>query len=147
MRKLFALCFVALFVGTVSLAFASKQDEAIKATQVLKSSKDTAAKIQAAIDIGNIGQIKKSYAIDAIPYLVAACKDKDAKLRGTAAEALGKVDPPEDFKAVDLLTDMAKNDKSTDVKVSAIKGLASLGQGAKSALPVLREIQGKEDKK
>ena len=147
MKKLFALGFVALLVGTVSLAFAGKQDEAAKAIQVLKSSKDVAAKIQAAVDIGNIGQIKKSYAEPAIPYLLDGCKDKDARFRGAAAEALGKVDPPEDSKAVDLLTEMAKNDKNTDVKVSAIKGLASMGRSAKSSLPALREIQSKEDKK
>lgn len=147
MKKLFALGFLALSLGTVSLAFASKQDEAIKATQILKTSKDTAAKIQAAIDIGDIGQIKKSYAADAIPCLILCCKDKDAKLRGAAAEALGKVDPPEESKAVEILTEMAKSDTSTDVKVSAVKGLGSMGPTAKSALPTLREIANKEDKK
>src|SRR5260221_7926584 len=69
MKRIIALGLVALFLGTTSPAFASKQDEAVKATQVLKTSKDTAAKIQAAIEIGNIGQIKKSYTTDAIPYL------------------------------------------------------------------------------
>src|SRR5262249_40488769 len=147
MKKLFALGFFALLAGTVSLAFASKQDEANRAIQVLKSSKDVTAKIQAAIDIGNIGQIKKSYAEPAIPYLLDGCKSKDAKFRAAAAEALGKIDPPEDSKAIDLLTELAKNDSNTDVKVAAIRGLAAMGPAAKSAWPTLRPIARKEDKK
>jgi HEAT repeat protein len=147
MKRSFVLGMLGVLVGAASLAFASKQDEAVKATQVLKSSKDTAAKIQAAIEIGNIGQIKKSYVADAIPYLIECCKDKEAKLRGAAAEALGKVDPPESSNAVDVLTDMAKNDKSTEVKIAAMKGLGSMGPSAKSALPTLRDIMNKEDKK
>jgi len=147
MKKLFALGFFLLLAGTVSLAFASKQDEANKAIQVLKSSKDITAKVQAAIEIGNIGQIKKSYAEPAIPYLLDGCKSKDAKFRAAAAEALGKIDPPEDSKAVDVLSDLAKNDSNTDVKVAAIRGLGAMGPAAKSALPTLREIASKEDKK
>src|SRR5947208_2250834 len=147
MKKLVAIGMLAVFLGTVSLALASKEDEAKKATMILKTSKDTSAKVQACIDIGNLGLIKKSYAADALPYLVAACKEKDAKLRAAAAEALGKVDPPEEIKAVDLLTDMAKNDKDNGARVAAMRGLGAMGQAAKSALPTLREITSKEDKK
>ncbi len=147
MKKLIAFGMIAVFLGTVSLAFAGKEDEAKEATRILKTSKDTAAKIQAAIDIGKLGLIKKSFATEAIPYLMTACKDKEAKLRSAAAEALGKVDPPEDSKAVELLTDMVKNDKSPEVQVSAARGLAAMGPSAKEALPTLREIASKEDKK
>src|SRR5262249_47345893 len=96
---------------------------------------------------GNLGQIKKSYARDAIPYLVQSCKDKDAELRAAAAEALGKVDPPEDVKTAELLADMVKKDKDVSVRVGAAKGLAALGPAAKSAVPTLRDVMTKEDKK
>src|SRR5262245_54872291 len=105
MKKI-AFGFAVLLAGTFSLAFAGREDDAAKYTKILKGSKDVSAKIEAAVEIGRLGQIKKSYAREAIPYLVESCKDKDAKLRAAAAEALGKVDPPEDVKAVDLLADM-----------------------------------------
>jgi HEAT repeat protein len=146
MRRI-ALGLTVLFLGTVSLAFASKEDDAIKFTKILKSSKDVKAKIEAANEIGNLGQVKKSYAKDAVPYLVQCCKDKDAGLRAAAADALGKVDPPEDVKAVDLLAGMVKSDKDTTVRMAAARGLAAMGPAAKTAVPTLREVMSKEDKK
>jgi HEAT repeat protein len=147
MKTIFAASLAVLLAGVVSLAYASKEDEAKAYTKILKSSKDAKEKIMAATEIGNLGLIRKSYAREAIPYLIEACKDKEPKLRSAAAEALGKVDPPEDAGAVDLLTDMVKNDKETAVRMSAARGLASMGASAKSALPTLREIAKMEDKK
>ena len=142
-----ALGLTVLFLGTVSLAFAGKEDEAKQATKILKSSKDVKAKIAAAVEIGNLGQIKKSYAKEALPYLVECCKNKDGQLRAAAAEALGKVDPPDELNAAELLADMVKNDKDTNVRMAAARGLGAMGQAAKSAVPTLREVMSKEDKK
>ena len=147
MKKLLALGFLALFLGTATQARANKEDDAKKAISTLRSSKDTSAKVQAAIDIGHLGQIRKSYATDAIPYLVECCKDKDAKLRAAAAESLGKVDPPEETKAADVLAELVKSDKAMEVKMAATRGLGAMGANAKSALPTLQEVAGKEDKK
>ena len=147
MKKIFAISLALLFTGTVSLARASKEDEAKAYTKILKTSKDAKEKIMAVTEIGNLGMVRKSYAKEAIPYLIEACKDKEAKLRAAAAEALGKVDPPEDAGAVELLSDMVKNDKEMAVRLSAARGLGAMGASAKSALPTLREIAKTEDKK
>jgi HEAT repeat protein len=138
---------VVLFGGTLSLAFAGKEEDAAKYTKILKTSKDAKSKAEAATELGNLGQIKKSYAKDAVPHLVQGCKDKDAGLRAAAAEALGKVDPPEDVKAAELLADMVKSDKDIGVRMAAARGLAAMGPSAKNVVPTLREVMSKEDKK
>jgi HEAT repeat protein len=76
-----------------------------------------------------------------------ACKDKNNGLRAAAAEALGKAYSSEDDKAVTLLTDMVKSDTDMKVRVAAAHGLAAIGPNAKSAVPTIKELMAKEDKK
>jgi HEAT repeat protein len=131
----------------VSFAEASKEDDAAKYTKELKSSTNVKAKIEAATKLGELGQIKKSWAADAIPYLIEACKHSDAKLRAAAAEALGKVDPADPAKAVEVLSNLVKNDKDMPVREAAARGLSHMGPNARSALPVLREAANKTENK
>ncbi|MFL5340190.1 MAG: HEAT repeat domain-containing protein [Gemmataceae bacterium] len=147
MKKTFLAGLALLLAGGASLVFAGKEDDAKKYIQDLKTSKDVQVKVIAVTEIGNIGMVRKSYVKDAVPLLVESCKAKEPKLRAAAAEALGKVDPPTDANAVELLTDIVKTDKDTDVKLAATRGLAALGAKAKSALPTLQEIVKNEDKK
>src|SRR5438046_1457706 len=145
MKSIFGALVALALVATA--AQAGKEDDAKKYTNDLKTSKDVNVKITAIQEIGKLGQIKKSYATDALPYMIEACKDKkNAKLRAAAAEAIGKVDPPTDLNVVELLTDMAKTDKDTQVQIAAIRGLANMGPAAKSAIPALRELTSKDDK-
>ena len=134
MKRAFVASLAVLLLGTVSLVRASKEDDAKRYLQDLKTSKDVKVKIIAVTEIGNLGMIRKSYAKDAVPYLMEACKDKDAKLRAAAAEALGKVDPPEDANAAELLTELTKDDKDTDVRLAAMRGLAALGPKARTRI-------------
>lgn len=127
-------------------AFASKAEDAARYTKILKSSKITSEKITAAIEIGKLATIRKSYGKEAIPYLFEACKDKDANLRAAAAEALGRAYSEDDNKAVETLHDMLKSDKSDAVRVAVINGLVAQGIKAKEVIPTLRKIVQDEPK-
>lgn len=143
MKKLASIAASASLLLFASWAQANKEEEAAKYTNDLKTSQITKVKIEAATKIGELGQIKKSWAKDAIPYLIQACKHSDVKLRIAAAEALGKIDPPADSKALDTLVEMVKKDKELRARHAAARGLGHMGPSAKSAIPALREAASK----
>ncbi len=139
----FAACGSLLFA---SASFASKADDAAKYTKVLQTTKSPSEKINAVHEIGKLATVNKSYGKEALPYLFDACKDKDDKLRAAAADALGRAYGDDDSKAVDVLQDLLKNDKSEPVRIAAINGLVAQGQKSKDAIPTLRKI-AQEDAK
>jgi HEAT repeat protein len=144
MNRFMALSVCGLLLAAAS-ARADRADDAARYTEELKSTKDVKKKITAIEEIGKLASVRKSYGKDAIPYIMDACKDRDAKLRAVAAEALGKAYAgDDDDKVVSLLTDMLKSDKDDPVKFAAARGLAAMGPRAKSALPTMREIMNKE---
>jgi HEAT repeat protein len=148
MKRLIGFLALAGCLGFVSFAEANKEEDAIRFTKQLKTAKNVQDKIEAARELGNIGQIKKSYVKDAVPLLIECCKDKkNADLRAVAAEALGKADPDPSTGAVDVLTDLVKNDSEMKVKQAAARGLGAMGSSAKDALPVLRDTAKNVDKK
>ena len=147
MKKLIGLVALAACLGLVSFAEANKEEDAIKYTKLLKTAKNVQDKMEAARELGNIGQIKKSYVKDAIPLLIECCKDKNAELRAVAAEALGKADPDPSTGAVDVLTKLVKDDSEMKVKQAAARGLGAMGSSAKDALPLLRDTAKNVDKK
>jgi HEAT repeat protein len=131
----------ALLLGSFSTAYAETKEEAAKRYLGDLKSSDTKVRLMAIEEIGKLGQIKASYGKPAIPLLVEALKDKDAKVRAAAALALGQVDPEKD-EALEPLLSLVKNDKEElAVRRSAILGLAALGEKATDALPALRMIQ------
>lgn len=140
-----AMCAVALFNGALYLCLkeeaiaGEKDDLAKKYTEELRKSKDTKVRITALTELGNLAQIKKSLAADALPDIYKAAEDKDAGVRAAAAETLGKADEPFD-KAGDVLVKLLKDDKEESVKIAALKGLAAMGGTAKDALPAIREV-------
>jgi HEAT repeat protein len=130
-------------VLSTAIVASSKEEEAAAHTKVLKESTDSKAKTAAAEEIGRLGAIKKSYAVEAVPYLIKALKDKDVKLRSVAAVSLGRVDPPAET-AVPALVELLKNDKEIPVKVAAMQGLMHMGPNAKEAVPAIREHAKKD---
>ncbi len=140
-----ALAAVALFNSLLYLAvreeaFAKNNEEdAKKYTQDLKKSKDTKVKIAALQELGKLAAIQKTLVSDALDDIYKSLEDKDAGIRAAAAQCLGSCDEPAD-KSVPALVKLLKNDKEDSVKIGAAKGLASMGTGAKDALPTLREI-------
>jgi HEAT repeat protein len=147
-----ALAAVALFNGLLYLCLcdhiyaADKEAEAKKYTEALKKGKDAKAKTEALNELGKLAQVQKSLVADALPDIYKALEDKDGGVRAAAAYALGQCDEPSD-KAVPLLVKILKDDKNDDAKIGAIKGLAAMGPGAKSALGDLRTIIKDSDKK
>lgn len=133
-------------VASDSLVAASKAEDSKKYTEQLKTSKDAKKKAEALEELGKLGQIMKSLATPAEPYIKAALADKEASVRKAAAVAYGKIDP-DPKEAVPALVKMLKEDKDEGVKIAAANGLAAMGDKAKEALPSLREIQKSEDKK
>lgn len=144
MNKLLAIAVGAALL-TAGAARADKAEDAARYTKDLKTAKDTKTKVTAALEIGKLSMIRKSFGKEALPYLLDGVKDKDARFRGAAAESLGQTySGEEDAKIVTLLSDLVKNDKEESVKMSAGRGLAAMGPRAKPAIPVMREIMNKE---
>jgi len=147
MKKLIGFLALGACLVLVPFAEANKEEDAIRYTKQLKTAKNVQDKIEAARELGNIGQIKKSYVKDAVALLIECCRDKSADLRAVAAEALGKADPDPSTGAVDVLTRLVKEDSEMKVKQAAARGLGAMGSSAKEALPVLRETAKNVDKK
>lgn len=147
-----ALAAVTLFNGLLVLLMADplfaadREAEAKKYAQVLKTGKDAKAKVDALQELGKIAQVQKSFVADALPDIYKALEDKDATIRAAAAYSLGQCDEPAD-KAVPKLVAIMKYDRNEDAKIGAIKGLAAMGPGAKTALNDLRAIVKDADKK
>ena len=143
----FALAFglYALSTGGDLLA-ASKEAEAKKYHEMLKSAKDAKTKTLALDELGKLGRISRDLTEKALPDIAKALKDKDAGVRVAACEAYGKCDPdPEE--AVPALVDLLKNDKEEKVRIAAANGLAFMGDKAKDAKSSLQELQKANDKK
>src|SRR5580658_5670804 len=146
MTKFLTLTAAGLLLAAMP-AFAGKAVYAARYTEDLKTSKDLKVRTIAAQEIGKLAEVRKTYGKDAVPYLFEACQDKDPGLRAAAAEALGKSYTGDDDKAVTLLTNLMKDDGEMKVRVAATRGLGALGPKAKSALPTIKELMAKEDKK
>lgn len=145
-RFLKALAAVALFNGALFLCVhadalaGEKEEEAKRHGEVLRTSKDSKAKVKALQELGTLAQLKKGLIAGALPDVYKATEDKDPAVRAAAAEALGKADEPFE-KAGDVLVKMLKNEKDESVKIGALRGLSVMREGAKDALPAIREIQ------
>lgn len=137
---LVALFNSALFLTVREEALASeKEEEAKKYAEQLHKAKDAKTKINALKELGTLAQIKKSFVTAALPDIYKAIEDKDASVRAAAAEALGKCDEPYD-KAGEILVKLIKDDKDESVRIGAIRGLAAMREGAKAALPTIRDV-------
>ena len=87
----------------------------------------------AALALGEIGPQAK----DAIPALTAALRDRDMRVIKAATTALGKMGAD----GVEPLLAVVKDEKRDPaVRARAIQSLGNLGAGAKSAVPVLRDM-------
>lgn len=111
----------------------------------LENNRDAKVRAGAAEDLGHIGAVRAVDAEPALPALRQALKDKDAGVRRTAAEALGKiaVDAKETVPAlIDALADPA-----VPVRGAAATALGQFGSEAKDAVPALQKAQKEADKK
>ena len=153
-RFMKAMAAVVLFNGVLFLCVredalaGEKEEDAKKYTEQLRKGKDAKSKVVALQSLGELAQIKKSFIADALPDVYKAIEDKDAGVRAAAAETLGKADEPYE-KVGDILVKLIKEDKDDAVKIGALKGLTVMREGAKDALPAIREVVNatKADKK
>lgn len=148
-----SLAAVALFNGALFLCIcqdviaADKEAEAKRYHEDLKKGKDAKVKANALLELGKLAAIQKPLVADALPDIYKALEHKDASVRAAAAHCLGQCDEPAE-KAVPILTKMLKDEKEADsVRIGAARGLASMGPGAKAALPTLASVQKNADKK
>ena len=119
-----------------ALAAPKLQEQAEEAKKQLAGASDSKEKIAALERIGEIGQIRITYVKPVVPDVFKLLKDSDAKVRGAAAETLGKLDPDLD-EALPALTKLLE-DKEDSVKMSAAQGLANIGPKAQPAVKDLR---------
>ena len=140
-----ALSAVALFNGVLyfslspDVASANNEEDAKKYAMDLRKGKDAKTKVAALNELGKLAVLQKSLVADALPDIYKALEDKDASIRGAAAQCLGACDEPID-KAIPALLKILKDDKDDAARIGATRGLASMGTGAKSAVPTLREL-------
>jgi HEAT repeat protein len=145
-RFIKAMSAIALFNGVLyfslipEIASANNEEDAKKYAQDLRKGKDAKVKVAALNELGKLAALQKSLVADALPDIYKALEDKDAKIRAAAAQCLGSCDEPLD-KALPALLKILKDDKEDDVaRIGATKGLASMGTGAKGAVPTLRDL-------
>lgn len=120
------------------LLAASRDKDAQRYIQILRTSRDPVAVAKALEELGKLGQVHKPLAAPAIPDMLVALKNPDAKVRAAAATAIGMVDA----EAKDVVPELIKLLKDSDesVQVAAAKGLGAMGNEAKSAQKELREL-------
>ena len=142
-----ALAFGLLALATGGDLFAaSKEAEAKKYHEMLKTAKDAKGKILALDELGKLGLASRDLTEKALPDIMNALKDPSAGVRVAACETLGKCDPDPDD-AVPKLVNILKNDKDEKVKIAAANGLAFMKEKAREATPALKEVQKNNDKK
>jgi HEAT repeat protein len=131
------LTIVASLFAIPVLAAPELQEEAEELISQLGNATTAEEKVQAIERLGEIGQIKKSYAEPALPTIVKALEDEEPTVRAAAALAYGQLDPdPEE--AIEALTALLKDEDLT-VRAGAARGLGVMGPKVKDALPALRE--------
>jgi HEAT repeat protein len=150
-KLLKATAFSVLVFGTFvlvagdSLIAASKAEEAKKAHETIKTSKDPKKVAEALEELGKLAQIMKAFGEPALSDIEKKLDDKDAGVRAAAAHCYGRCDPPADT-AVPKLVKLLKDDKDATVRIEAVHGLAAMGNKAKAALPTINDVIKAEDK-
>ena len=133
--------------GSDTLLADNKQniEDAKKGVETLKKSKNAKERAEVIAKLGKFGQDGLFKHVEAaIPQIIEALDDKDDKVRAAAAYAIGQIGPDDPEEVVKKLTALAKDDKEEAVKTNALKGLAELGDKAKSASKPLRELKKAE---
>ncbi len=137
-----------LLGGITLLAAPTRQEaDAAKYSAMLKSTSKAGDKVSALTELGRLGQVSASLTKNAVPDIMKALDDKDAKVRAQAAHTIGLVDPENKSEVVSKLTKMLKEEKDEPVKEGAAMGLGAMGADAKDAVGALREAQAKAGKK
>jgi HEAT repeat protein len=96
--------------------------------------------------VGGCGDVPPPLVVHGKPvdHWVAALRDRDARVRKRAAEALGQAGPA-DPAVVPALT-AAVRDRDAAVRAAAVLCLLRIGPAAREAVPALREVaQGDRD--
>jgi HEAT repeat protein len=137
----FAVLAAGLFALSAApdLAAANKEKDAQRYLQILRTSRDVDAVVKALDEIGKLGQIYKPLATPAIPDIMTALKNPEAKIRAAAAETLGMIDA-DPKEVVPALLKLLNSDSDEKVKIAATKGLGAMGDKAKTASKDLREL-------
>lgn len=143
---------VALLIGGITLFGATREEEAKKYADNLKS-KDAKVRLTAAIELGKLGSVSRKITEPYTPNLIAALKDSDAKVRGEAAKTLGLIDPSEKKEMIEKLISILKEEKDETARAGQEMGLGELGATAedadvkKMAREALLEARKKTDSK
>ena len=141
---------MALFLcgGITWLSAATKEEtDAAKYTALLKKSSNPKEKLTALKELGHLGQISSGLAKPAIPEIMTALDDKDAKVRAEAAHTIGMIDAENKAEIVIKLVKMLNDEKDETVRRGVAMGLGAMGSDAKDAVSALREARTKADKK
>lgn len=125
-RRPFALTGVLLLLGVAGLPAATKEEEAKKFADNLKS-KDAKTRLQAVQELGKLGSASLKLVTPYIDHITEAIKDKDAKVRGEASRTLGMIDPPDKKAAIEAVAKALKEEKDIGARGNMEMGLGDLG--------------------
>jgi HEAT repeat protein len=143
---------VVLFVAAVSAFAETREEEAKRYAGELKS-KEAKVRLNAARELGKLGQLQRKLAAPYVADMTRALTDADAAVRGAAAEALGLVDPEDKKAAVTKIAELLKSEKSEVARTGQEMGLGELGATAddadvkRMAREALQEARKKTDSK
>ncbi|WP_020470256.1 HEAT repeat domain-containing protein [Zavarzinella formosa] len=125
-RRPFALAGILLLFGGLTLSAASKEEEAKKYADNLKS-KDVKLRLQALTELAKLGSASLKFVTPYIDQITETIKDKDAKVRGEAGRTLGAIDPPDKKAAIEALTKALKDEKDLNARGNMEMGIGDLG--------------------
>ena len=148
-RRIGTITLGLFLMGGISLLAAptKEEKEVDKYSKMLKSGKEK-DKVTALKELGRLGAIQVNLTKPLVPEIVAALDDKDEKVRAQAALTIGVIDPEKRDEVVEKLIKMLKDEKEVEtVKHAVADGLASMGSGAKEAVPALNDLASKAGKK
>lgn len=151
-HRLFAIGVGVLFLAIGSIAELGAQSpskaDLPKFMEGLKS-QDAKTRAAACDGLYKLGLVRSSLIAPAINSLKELLeKDKDTKVRASAAKAFGAANPGSE--GIKLLIEVVRNDEEeTQVRVGACEGLGQIGPDAKEALPAIKMFiaDNKDNKK
>lgn len=127
-----------VILSTAGIALAETREE--KAQRYIKQldAKDAKSRASAAEELGRLCELKSAYGKPALKTLIKLFDDKDTSVRAAAAGCACRINEPKEV--VPAVIKLLKDEKEDRVKIAAVTGLAIIGEPAREALPLIRDM-------
>jgi HEAT repeats len=126
MFRLTTCAIAACLLAALTVSAATREEEAKRYAADLKN-KDAKVRTTALKELAKLGQLQRKLTEPYVTDIMSALMDKDAKVRGEAARALGLIDPQDTKAAIAKLTEILKDEKAQEAREGQETGLGELG--------------------